>query len=245
MCDHAGRHDGGWRGWIELPPARPLVSAADWLDLSHPLGPDMPVASVFARPQFRRLKAIPADPLNVTEMCMAVHSGTHVDAPFHFFADAPAFDAIPLERLIGEGVVLDIPGEPCLAIDAAMLEERGAGVRPGDIVALHTGWADHAGTPLYERHPWLTASAAEWLVARRVKLLACDFASADLPIVERQPGFDWPAHRILLAHGILICEHLTGHRALAGQRAEFVFNALNIQDSDGAPARVLARAAAQ
>jgi kynurenine formamidase len=48
-------------------------------------------------------------------------------------------------------------------------------------------------------------------------------------------------HNILLSRGILICENLRGNAALWGKRVEFVFNALNIVGSDGAPARVLAR----
>lgn len=243
MCDHGGNRRTGWQGWIELPCATAPAGDGPWLDLSHPLHAGMPNASIFPAPRFERIRAMPADPMNVTEMQMVVHCGTHVDAPCHFFADGPDFASIPLDRLMGPGVVLDIPGEPCLRIDAAMLEARGALVRPGDIVALHTGWSRHAGTPLYSRHPWLTEDAALWLVERRVKLLACDTPSADLPIPERQPGFAWPAHQVLLARGILISEHLTGHAGLAGRRAEFIFNALAIRGSDGAPARVLARAA--
>ncbi len=241
MCDHADTRRTGWRGWIPLPATQPMVSTEPWMDLSHPLDENAPNASIFPRPRFRRIRTMPADPMNVTEMQMVVHTGTHVDAPCHFFEDAPGFSDIPLDRLLGAGVVLDIEGAPCLAIDAAMLEAKGGAIEPGDIVALHTGWSEHAGTALYGRHPYLTADAAQWLVNRRIKLLACDCSSADLPIPERKPGFDWPAHHILLRHGILISEHITGHRALAGHRAEFVFNALKIRGSDGAPARVLAR----
>ena len=96
---------------------------------------------------------MPTHPMNVTEIQMVVHCGTHVDAPCHFFADGPDLASIQLDRLMGPGVVLDIPGEPCLPIDAAMLAARGAQVRPGDIVALHTGWESHVGTPLYSCHP--------------------------------------------------------------------------------------------
>ena len=45
--------------------------------------------------------------------------------------------------------------------------------------------------------------------------LACDFATPDLVYHLRKPGFNWPVHRALLSRGILICEHLTGHAALA------------------------------
>src|SRR5690606_13392345 len=98
------------------------------------------------------------------------------------------------------------------------------------------------GTDDYERHPSLSVEAAEWLVERNIKLFACDFATPDLVYNRRPQGFNWPVHRALLSRGILICEHLRGHGALAGQRVEFLFNALNIKGSDGAPVRALCRA---
>jgi kynurenine formamidase len=201
---------------MPLPPLQLMVSPEPWLDLSHPLDEHMPNAAIFPKPRFQRLKSMPRDPMNVTEMQMVVHAGTHVDAPCHFFEDAPAFDAIPLERLMGPGVVLDIEGSPSLAITAEMLAAHGDLIEAGDIVALYTGWSRHVGTELYARHPYLTADAAEWLVQRRIKLLACDTPSADLPIPDRKPGFNWPAHHVLLSHGVLIAEHLTDTRRSQG-----------------------------
>jgi kynurenine formamidase len=49
----------------------------------------------------------------------------------------------------------------------------------------------------------------------------------------------------LLGNGVLVAENLAGLDQLAGERVEFMFSALNIEDSDGAPARVLARRLAQ
>ncbi len=226
---------------MTVPEPTPSEPLGPWIDLSHDVGPGMPCASIFPTPAFTRLKQQPKDPFTVTEMRMAVHSGTHVDAPSHFFLDGPAFEAIPLDRLHGPGVVLRIHVEPDALIDAADLERGQPEVRAGDIVAVDTGWADRFGTDEYDRHPSLTVAAAQWLVDRRVKLFACDFATPDLVYHLRAPGFDWPVHRVLLSHGVLVCEHLKGHAALAGGRAEFIFGALKIRDCDGAPARVLAR----
>ena len=116
-----------------------------------------------------------------------------------------------------------------------------AGIHPGDILALHTGWSDRAGSHAYHDHPYLSPAAAQWLADRRIKLLACDLPTPDQPIGRRPPGYDWPAHHILLGRGILISENVTGLGPIANQRAEFAFLALNIEESDGAPARVLAR----
>jgi kynurenine formamidase len=228
MCDGVMERGKGWRGWSDLPPQPAVSGTGHWLDLTHPLGETTPAASVFPRPQFQRIKSLPADPLNVTEIRMVVHVGTHVDAPRHFYIDGP-------------GVVLRIEAEPLEEIGASHLERARPEVRPGDIVALDTGWSAHAGSPLYGRHPYLGVSAAHWLIERKVKLLACDFTTPDQPVDRRPPGFDWPVHHALLGSGVLICENLTGHRALAGRRAELMFLALNIDASDGAPARVVGR----
>jgi arylformamidase len=241
MCDQCPKAPAGWQGWIDLPEPGPFVPTGDWIDLTHPVSPAMPCASIFPTPSFQRLRSLPDDPFNVTEIRMVAHAGTHVDAPLHYYADGPDAAAIPLDRLHGPGVVWHIDAGPDQVIDVPTLEKCRPLLQAGDILALDTGWAVRAGTPDYERHPSLSAAAGAWLVDRRIKLLACDFATPDLVYHLRQPGFDWPVHRALLSRGILICEHLTGHAVLAGEHVEFQFGALPVVNGDGAPARVIAR----
>lgn len=221
------------------------MPAGPWLDLSHAVGTSMPRASVFPQPSFRKIRSLPDDPLNVTEMQMVVHVGTHVDAPRHFFSDGPAFHEVPLERLAGAGVVLHVDkaaGECITEVDLQdALRKASLAILPGDIVAIETGWAAFAHSHAYHDHPYLSSSAAHWLVACRIKLLACDLPTPDMPVGRRPENYDWPFHHVLLSQGVLVSENLTGLAQLAGERVEFVFSALNIEESDGAPARVLAR----
>jgi kynurenine formamidase len=185
--------------------------------------------------------SMPDDPLNVTELQMVCHFGTHVDAPRHFIPDGPAFDEIPIDRLCGSGVVWRLRCEPYGVIEPELFARATPAAQPDDIVLLDTGWAERIGTPLYDQHPSLGVAAAEWLVARGVKLIGVDFATPDLAVNRRRKGFDWPIHHILLRHGVLIAEHLTNLRALSGQRVEALFLGLNIAGADGAPCRVVAR----
>jgi len=241
MCETCAERGKGWLGWSALPLRVAGKPLGPWTDLSHAVGPHTPCASIFAPPELKRLREMPTDPFQVTELRMVVHAGTHVDSPRHYFLDGPAFEDIPLERLHGPGVVWRIEAEPDAVIGVEMLEACRPELRPGDILALDTGWAARFGTPLYDRHPSLSAEAAAWLAGLQVKLVACDFATPDLVYHLRRPGFDWPVHRTLLSRGILVCEHLTNHGQFAGRRMEFMFGALPIEGSDGAPARVLAR----
>jgi len=242
MCDPAPPRGQGWRGWMALPAPRHTTPDGPWIDLSHPFSPGMPRVPSFRPLSTTRLKCLPADPLNVTEFSMVVHTGTHMDAPFHFYNDGPTFEAIPLDRLHGQGVVWRLDMAPDSVIEPAHLEAVQPALEPGDILVLDTGWSGRVGTPDYDRHPCLSIAAAAWLVEKRVKLVAFDFATPDLPVARRPAGdFDFPVHRRLLRDGVLICEHLRSARELAGERAEFVFGALSLVGSDGAPARVLAR----
>jgi kynurenine formamidase len=234
--------DRRWHGWTPCPaPPRP-AGTGPWLELSHPLRADLSRVAAFPAARFERLYEMPRDPMNATTMQMVCHYGTHVDAPCHFIPGAPAFDQIPLERLYGPGVVWALPCTPGGTITADQLAAATPRMEPGDIVLLDAGWAARFGRPDYDDNPALDVGAAEWLVEHGAKLVGVDFATPDLAVPRRPEGFAWPVHHVLLGHGVLIAEHLTNVRALAGRRVEAMFLALAIAGSDGGPARVVALA---
>jgi kynurenine formamidase len=238
--DHRSLTSFPWRGWRALPEPAQTGHGA-WIELSHTLRPDLGRIAFFPQPRFERIMSQPQDPLNVTEIQMVCHFGTHVDAPCHFIPDAPAFHQIPLDRLYGPGVVWRLDCAPYDVVEPAMLERATPPARPGDIVLIDSGWADHFGAERYDQNPSLSVAAAQWLVDQGVKLLGVDFATPDLAVNRRPPGFTWPVHHTLLSQGVLIAEHLTNLHALAGQRIEAMFLALNVEGADGAPARVIGR----
>jgi kynurenine formamidase len=242
MCDSPERNDyRGWRGWLPLPAPRATTPLGNWVDLTHPLSPDVPRIGSFAPPKITRIAEMPARPLNVSRIETIVHMGTHLDSPRHFFLDGPAMEAIPIERFMGCGVVVRINKPAYGVIEPPDLEHAEPGIEPGDIVAIDTGWNGKWGTADWDRHPCLSVEAARWLLDRRVKLVALDTPTPDLALDLRPSDFYWPVHRTLLKDGILIAEQLANLRTLVGRRVEFMFAALPIEGSDGSPARVLAR----
>jgi arylformamidase len=144
--------------------------------------------------------------------------------------------------MTGEGVVI--------RLEKAVNEEIGVDdhaaakpkIEPGDIVAIDTGWSGRWGTPEWNRHPYLSLEAAQWLVDQKVKLVAVDTATPDLPYDLRPKDFQFPVHCLLLKDGVLISEQIANLHKLGGRRVEFLFCPLSIEGCDGAPARVLARA---
>jgi kynurenine formamidase len=131
----------------------------------------------------------------VTEefVTMAVHTGTHVDAPFHYGptidgAPGRTIDAVPLEWCCGDGVVLDFTrkGES-EAITGEDVERELARIghepRKGDVVLLRTGWDKRFGDPKYAtHHPGPDGSACRYLLDRGVRTIGIDANSLDLPV---------------------------------------------------------------
>jgi len=239
MCEATVTKQYEWKGWIDIP--KPTISGTHqpWIDLSHPITETLSRIPFFPQPKIGRWQTFP--PANVTEIHMVVHHGTHFDAPRHFVNDGPTIDQVPLERLYGQGVIWRIEKPARGAIGPEDLERAKPKVQRGDIVLIDTGWWEQVNTDTYEDHPVLTREAALWLIENGVKLVGVDSSSTDEAVHYRAPTFDYPVHRTLLSHGVLIAEHLTNLTVLAGHRVEIMFLGINIVGSDGAPARVVAR----
>jgi arylformamidase len=184
-----------------------------------------------------------------SQASMSVHTGCHVESELHVAEDGRAIDALPLESVIGSAVVLDLGvAEPRRLLDAAALDEahgrlvdEGESIAPGDILLLHTGWADRAlGSPDYFRlSPALSEDAAEWLVAREPRCVACDFFEEP---AARDPGWEaseFVVHRRILGAGIPLVEGVVGLASLPA-RCDFFAPFFKFGGIEAAPARAFA-----
>ena len=167
---------------------------------------------------------------NVSRLVLGTHTGTHVDAPRHFFDDGPGVDALPLDLLIGRSRVIDLPHR------GGITEEHlaAAGLIEDLRVLLRTpNSALWNANGFHQDYTYLTEGGARYLVDQGVKVVGVDYLS-----VEQFHKAGAPAHHALLGSGVVVIEGLNLSDAEAGQYEMYCLP-LRIEGADGAPARVV------
>ena len=183
------------------------------------------------------------------------HGGTHLDAPVHFDSTGAPVDRVPLDRLVGSAVVIDVTAkaaaDPDYRLSVADLEAFEAAhgaIAPGSIVLLRTGWSARWGdrkayfgddTPndATKLHfPGYGVDAARLLVEQRnVAALGIDS-----PSVDYGPSQDFQVHRVGAPRGVPNFENLTGLDRLPATGATVFALPMKIEGGSGAPLRALA-----
>jgi kynurenine formamidase len=230
------------------------------VDLSHPYDAD----TIFwpTEPGFQLEKAHEG----VTEkgyfyaanrFCTAEHGGTHIDAPIHFAAGKNTVDAIPLEQLMGTGIVVDV-AEQCArdrdyrvtVADFAQWERRHGRIPGRSIVLIRTGFGKHwpdrgkyLGTDergaqaVPKLHfPGLHQDAARWLVEqRRVKAVGLDTASIDYG-----QSTHFETHVTLSGRNVPALENVANLEKLPERGFTVMALPMKIRGGSGGPCRIVA-----
>jgi arylformamidase len=205
-------------------------------DLSHsitegmPLWPGSPVTRVRDAAGYR------TDGYLEREYSFSSHAGTHVDLPLHMLPDGPSLDDCPLDAFAGRGYVLDAASENVGAVTASVIAAGAPLEGSCDFLLIHTGWSSRWGSPSYfEACPYLQEDAAVLLVSMGLKGIGIDSPSIDAPHLGA-----YPAHRMLLGHGLAVIENLTGLFPLIGKRFLFSAFPLKIAGAEASPVRAAA-----
>lgn len=170
---------------------------------------------------------------------MVSNTGTYVDCPFHRYAEGKDLSEVPLERFVAlPAVVVRVDHRERLEVEVS---DFTATEVAGRAVLVHTGWSQHWGTPAYlENHPFLSAAAARYLREQGVLLVGIDSHNID----DTRTRNSRPVHSELLAHEILIAEHLCALELLPGGAIRFSAVPPKVRGMGTFPVRAFAEVAA-
>jgi arylformamidase len=172
------------------------------------------------------------DDFNLTRLTMGTHLGTHVDPPAHYLEAGATVEQIPLESMVGPGVVADLRGRS--QIDRHDLEKSNIGDHKRVLLKTDNGPRLLEST-FHQNYVHLTEDGARYLVEHKVRLVGIDYLSIEHP---ENPGS--PVHHLLLEAGVLVVEGVHLLEIPPGEYEIFCLP-LKIKGADGAPARVLLR----
>jgi arylformamidase len=208
--------------------------ASPWIDVSVTLRTGM--VSWPGDPPARISHALDierGDPCTVSLLEMGAHTGTHMDAPAHFVRGGIGIDDMPLDAAMGSARVIPIRDRK--SIKPGELVRHA--IRRGERVLFKTHNSAHCWDTdsFVEDFVCLSATAAQYLAERQVRLIGVDYLSVG---GFRADGVE--SHQALLKAGIWIIEGLNLKRVRPG-RVQLVCLPLKIAGGDGAPARALVR----
>ncbi len=203
-------------------------------DISLTINPAMAVWPGDPKPVLERVSKIEEGRnANGSNMSMSVHTGTHVDAPYHFLQDGSTVEKMSLKTLIGRAYVIHLPDDVDV-ITPADLEAAEIPPRTRRVLIRTRNSKLWAKEPrkFQEDFVGVNAEAAEYLVKRGVKLVGVDYLSV-APYKNSKP-----THVALLKAGIIIVEGLNLSQVSHG-RYNLICLPLKLEGRDGAPARAV------
>lgn len=172
------------------------------------------------------------DPLTLTRLDIGAHTGTHLDAPAHFIPGGAGVEALDLETLVGPALVVEALTADALTAQVLDTLAIPAGVRRILFKTRNSELWDRSPDDFVEDFVAVTASGAQWLVERGVRLVGVDYLSV-APVADSAP-----CHQILLRAGVVPVEGLD-LRGIAPGVYQLVCLPMKIAGSDGAPCRAI------
>ena len=217
------------------------------IDLSHPLEVATPPWPLNPPVEVKIVSAIPAErgpgdrgapgtPVlcNTTAFLTCNHTGTHMDAPAHFYNGVPTIEQVPLDHCLGPAALVDVRHTgPRGVITPADLAPRQEAIKTTRKVIFRTGWSSHwRQDDYFDDYPVLSEATAAWLVERGVHLVG-----VDTPSVDRDPH---PVHYILLGAYMVIVENLTNLERIDRDVFDLVVMPLPLRGLEASPVRAVA-----
>ena len=209
------------------------------IDLTLTISESIPSFPGSPKPQFISWSNLKEDGYNLELLFLSSHTGTHLDAPYHFVKNGLKINQIPLDRLIGKAILIKIKKTKNNAItksDIILFERKNGKISNKSSIFFFTGWQKNLQKKNYfTENPGLDISAAKYIASKKINLVGIDSPSIDLGNDE-----SFNVHHIFSKNNILIVENLTNLKKISSKEFNFTILPLKLKDTTGSPVRAIA-----
>jgi arylformamidase len=208
------------------------------IDLTLTISENIPTFPGSPQPNFINWESIEKDGYNLELLFFSSHTGTHIDAPYHFFKKGQKIHQIMTKRLVSEAVLIKIrkgSDQPITKADIEKFEKKHGRIDDGSTIIFNTGWQKNLKKKFYFlKNPGLAVSAARYLASKKINLVGIDSPSIDL-------GKDgkFSVHQILAKNGILIVENLANLDKIHLEKFHLIVAPLKLKNATGSPVRAM------
>jgi kynurenine formamidase len=223
-------------------------------DVSPAIDSETPLWFMHESPVIAPITTHDKEGVAANQVTMSEHTGSHVDAPFHFSATGSTIAQVPVDALLLRPYCkYDLAADDHQPGDLIGLEHlkaaearAGFALQPGDVAIIETGWDRNRPDGSAGREPgwWgrnepgLSVEACDYLAEAGVCAVACDTAACDIAVNDGEISGAHGHVHAFLPHNILIVEGLTGLKA-APATGLFLALPLKIVGGSGSPAQVV------
>jgi len=209
------------------------------LDLTLTVSDKIPTFPGSPQPSFIPWENVKEDGYNLELLFLSTHTGTHMDAPYHFLEKGAKIHEISLKKLVLETALIQCRkngGESITKTDIQKFEKKHGKIVSFSSVIFYTGWQRNLQKKYYfTKNPGLSVSAAKYLASKKISLVGIDSPSIDL-------GKDskFPVHQIFAKKGMLIVENLANLEKIKSSKFHLVVLPLKLKNATGSPVRAIA-----
>ena len=206
------------------------------IDLTLTVSEKIPTFPGSPKPHFIEWETIPKNGYNLELLFLSTHTGTHIDAPFHFVKNGKKIHEIKPERLVNEAILIRIGKNSNRSIsktDIQNFEQKNGRIENGSTVIFHTGWQKNLNKEFYfTKNPGLSVSAAKYLVSKKINMVGIDSPSIDLGTDSK-----FSVHHVLAKNNILIVENLANLGMIKSNNFHLITSPLKLKNATGSPIR--------
>ena len=209
------------------------------IDLTLTISNKIPAFPGSPHPHFIPWERIKDDGYNLELLFLSSHTGTHLDAPYHFLEKGAKIHEISLKKLVSEAVLIQSRkkgGESITKTDIQKFEKKHGKIEGFSSVIFYTGWQRNLQKKYYfTNNPGLSVSAAKYLASKKISLVGIDSPSIDVGTDSK-----FSVHQIFAKKGILIVENLANLDKIKSSKFHLVVLPLKLKNATGSPVRAIA-----